>query len=69
MTLLRKSSVHVIARRSRSNLTVVQDNHGEIATLPLVARNDDSLSCSVLSGIFISIGAPPVAWLFLKADR
>ncbi|NJD69331.1 MAG: hypothetical protein C3F12_05770 [Candidatus Methylomirabilota bacterium] len=33
---------HVIARRSRSNLTIFQDNDGEIAALPLVARNDGS---------------------------
>ncbi|CBE68374.1 protein of unknown function [Candidatus Methylomirabilis oxygeniifera] len=37
-----KSSAYVIARRSRSNLTVLQGNDAEIAALPLVARNDAS---------------------------
>lgn len=44
--VLPENPVHVIARRSRSNFTVVQDNNGEIAALPLVACNDASLSCS-----------------------
>ncbi|VUZ85724.1 hypothetical protein MELA_02109 [Candidatus Methylomirabilis lanthanidiphila] len=34
----------VIAKRSRSNLTVLQDNDGEIAALPSVARNDQPLT-------------------------
>ena len=50
MTLQKVSPV--IARRSRSNLTVLQDNGGEIATLPSVARNDG------VGGTFMPIGAP-----------
>jgi len=34
----------VIARRSRSNLTVLQNNNSEIAALPSVARNDQPLT-------------------------
>ncbi len=50
MTLQKVSPV--IARRSRSNLTALQDNGGEIATLPSVARNDR------VGGTFMPIGAP-----------
>ncbi|NJD69161.1 MAG: hypothetical protein C3F12_06270 [Candidatus Methylomirabilota bacterium] len=57
-SLLRTSPVHVIARRSRSNLTVVQDHYGEIAALPSVARNDDKcrmgywlIACGIWVGV------------------
>jgi hypothetical protein len=40
----------VIARRSRSNLTVIQDNNDEIAALPLVARNDEVGATIMLMG-------------------
>ncbi len=52
----------VIARRSRGNLTVLQDNNGEIAALPLVARNDGA------GATIIPLGASPVFVRLLK-DR
>ncbi len=42
----------VIARRSRSNLTALQDNGREIATPPSVARNDG------VGETFMLVGAP-----------
>jgi len=57
-SLLLKSPVHVIARRSRSNPTVAQDHYGEIAALPVVARNDDKCRMGywlIVCGIWVAV--------------
>ncbi len=43
MALSALQASRVIARRSRSNLTVLEDNDGGIAALLAVARNDRHL--------------------------
>jgi len=47
--LLSLKPIGVIARRSRSNLTVLHGNDGEIAALPSVARNDHVIPYAVSS--------------------
>ncbi|PWB45901.1 MAG: hypothetical protein C3F12_07440 [Candidatus Methylomirabilota bacterium] len=47
-----------IARRSRSNLIVLEDNDGEITTLALDARNDEPVVGVVSRHTPMLMGAP-----------